>query len=258
MRPTLVRMMFALALIATAQSAPAQSAASVCNEPEYVALRAIPLDSLSEREWEIYRIHHEACLAERAKLASPAAAERPFDGRRIRSHREGFWANVSLSSGRGNTDCMRCGGYGRTEPRAGFTDGVGFSIAAGGTPRDNLLVGAQIGGWAPMDDRDLAVVSILLVGQYYPFRTRGVHVTGGFGIGGIEFDEGDVNIHTEGTAIELGIGWDLPMGRSGAITPFASLLVITGGNNIEVTNADPVEGPINPRVLSVGMKLALY
>ena len=259
MKPTAFHLVFALAIVASASTAEAQSSASVCNDPAYTALRAIPVDSLTDREWELYRIHHEACLNERARLAMAADPTRAFDGSRIKSHREGFWANVALSSARLDDDCPACGGYGITQPpKAGYADGIGFSVAAGGTLSRNLLAGVQIGGWAPMDERDMAVVALMVVTQYYPFERRGLHLTAAGGLGGIEFDEGDVNIHTEGTAFELGVGWDLPMGRSGAITPFVSLLVITNGDDVTVTNAPSFEGPINPRALSIGMKLALY
>ena len=259
MKPTAVKLAFAIAFIASAWTADAQTSTSVCNDAAYIALRAIPVDSLSDREWELYRIHHAACLAEQARLAVAADPVRPFDGKRIKTHREGFWANMALSSARLNDDCPACGGYGITPaPRVGYTDGMGFSISAGGTLTPNLLLGGQIGGWAPMDDRDMAVVAMMVVAQYYPIARRGFHLTAAGGIGGIEFDEGDVNIHTEGTAFEVGVGWDLPMGKSGAITPFVSLLVIANGNDVTVTNAPSFEGPVNPRALSIGMKLALY
>ena len=259
MRKLTTTLIITVALGLAAPAARAQSAASLCNDPTYVALRSTPADSLSEREWELYRMHHTACLAEKAQLARPAAPERPFDGSRVRGHRDGFWANMALSSARLNDDCPACGGYGVTPaPTVGYGDGIGFSVAAGGTLTPNLLLGGQLSGWAPMDDRDMAVVAIMAVMQYYPFERRGFHLTAAGGIGGVEFDEGDVNIHTEGTAFEIGAAWDLPMGKNGAITPFVSLLVITNGKDVTVTNAPSFEGPVNPRALSIGMKLALY
>src|SRR5688500_8660528 len=211
MKPTAIKLAFTLAFVASAWTAEAQTSMSVCNDPAYVALRAMPVDSLTEREWELYRIHHEACLNERARLAMAADPVRAFDGSRIKSHREGFWANVALSSARINDDCPACGGYGnRTTPRVGYVDGIGFAVAAGGTVHRNLLVGAQISGWAPMDERDITVVAMMAVMQYYPFERRGFHLTGAGGIGGLEFYEGDVNISTGGTAFEFGAGWDLP------------------------------------------------
>src|SRR5688572_33206603 len=64
MKPTAIKLAFTLAFVASAWTAEAQTSMSVCNDPAYVALRAMPVDSLTEREWELYRIHHEACLNE--------------------------------------------------------------------------------------------------------------------------------------------------------------------------------------------------
>ena len=63
--------------------------------------------------------------------------------------------------------------------------------------------------------------------QWHP-TARGFFVKGGGGMSFVDYEAsfgtlGDVTVETSGPSLLAGIGWDMPMGSSWAITPFATL-----------------------------------
>lgn len=126
------------------------------------------------------------------------------------------------------------GGFGRGEESYRFGDdpfGASevkpvFSFRIGGTPDQNLRIGAEVTTWVnPYTDEDgfritETLSSLTLIGQFYPIRTAGLFVKGGVGVGATTSTIDYGNTLTEsGFVVQYGAGYDIRLSRSLALTP---------------------------------------
>jgi len=137
--------------------------------------------------------------------------------------RRGFW----LAGGAGiGQESYRFG----NDP---FTEELGkpvFSLRLGGTPDQHLRLGGELSSWVNpyTDDEGFDITETLnavsLIGQFYPIRTAGLFLKGGVGIGATAASVAGGNTTTEtGFMMQYGVGYDIRLGRSLALTPTVEL-----------------------------------
>lgn len=134
--------------------------------------------------------------------------------------RHGFWIAGGL--GYGAENYRFDGGDWLPRPEERPT----FAIRLGGTPNQRLRLGGEITVWAnPITDDDgfnitETLSSMTMVGQFYPLGTSGLFLKGGAGLGVSAASVEGGNSTTEtGFVLNYGVGYDIPVGRTLAITP---------------------------------------
>lgn len=137
--------------------------------------------------------------------------------------RRGFW--LAGGVGRGE-ESFRFG----SDP---FSEGMPKPVIAfrmGGTPDQNLRLGGEVSSWVNpyTDDEGYSVTETLsaltLIGQFYPIRTSGLFLKGGVGVGASATSVDWGNTVTEtGFVAQYGVGYDIRLGRSLALTPTVEL-----------------------------------
>jgi hypothetical protein len=144
-----------------------------------------------------------------------------------RSRRSGFWFGAGVGAGAETFDARD--GLGWSDGKGG---GTGY-LKLGGTVTPSLLLGAEAQVWAASyytnPNYDRALGSLQGIAQFYPAPQSGFWLKGGLGwaldnlrtytTSGVIIDR---DLH--GTAWSLGLGYDVPVGRSVSITPSLDLL----------------------------------
>ena len=125
--------------------------------------------------------------------------------------RHGFWFSGGL--GYGSLGCQNCSG------RTGALSG---NISLGGTLSPKLLLGVSTNGWTKSDSgATLTVGTLTAAVRFYPSATGGFFMTGGLGLGTVSAGvSGFGSASQTGVAGLLGLGYDIPVGRSVSLTPY--------------------------------------
>jgi len=134
--------------------------------------------------------------------------------------RRGFWFGLGIGAGGESNDIM--GGAGYSEVFYQPT----FSLIAGGTVAQNLRLGGEIISWINEEaDAVESLSSAMFVAQFYPLRTAGLYLKGGFGIGrnAVDFDDG-FNVGDTGLAGMVGAGYELRLSRQVYLNPVLDLV----------------------------------
>ncbi len=144
-----------------------------------------------------------------ACLAGSALAQQPQP--RQSQLRHGFWFSGGL--GYGSLGCQNCSG------RTGALSG---NISLGGTLSPKLLLGVSTNGWTKSDSgATLTVGTLTAAVRFYPSATGGFFLTGGLGLGTVSAGvSGFGSASQTGVAALLGLGYDIPVGRSVSLTPY--------------------------------------
>jgi len=129
--------------------------------------------------------------------------------------RRGFWLGLGIGAGGESNDLASGGGYSEAfyQPT--------ISLRAGGTVSPHLRLGGEVHAWINEEvDAVESLSSALIIGQFYPFRTAGLYLKGGLGIGrnAVEFDDG-FDVGDTGFAALIGVGYELRLGRHVALNP---------------------------------------
>ena len=152
---------------------------------------------------------------------------REVDERSTRSRRHGFWLSAGLGVGGESFDARD--GLGWSDGQTG-----GFaSLRLGGTVSPTFLVGAEVSGWALQNynrqgyDRQLG--NLMGIVQWYPSPVGGFWLKGGVGFAHSEVTQNlsansSIRTTDNGTALSLGMGYDIPVGRTVSLTPTLDLL----------------------------------
>jgi len=123
--------------------------------------------------------------------------------------RHGFWFSGGL--GYGTLGCQGCSG------REGSISG---NLSLGGTLSPRVLLGVSTNGWTKSDSGStLTVAAVTAAVRFYPSPTGGL--INGFG-----------SASQTGGAVLLGVGYDIPIGRSVSLTPYWNgyALTYSGGD----------------------------
>jgi hypothetical protein len=158
----------------------------------------------------------------RARPRDPSPGLREVDSHSGRERRQGFWLSAGLGVGGEAFDAND--GLGWSDDHTG---GVA-ALKLGGTVSPNLLLGAEVNGWGLRNynnqDYDRTLANLMGIIQWYPSRTGGFWLRGGLGFAHSELNQylaGGATLRTQdnGTALAVGLGYDLPVSRKVSITP---------------------------------------
>jgi hypothetical protein len=191
-------------------------------------------------------------------------------------YRQGFWIGFGLGPGHTQSACSRCGPLAAGDAWEGGT-GLGMYIAAGGTPRPNLLVGGEINGYyresssgAILQEREMVFATASVVSQWYPWRDAPIFLKGGAGFASYQLIDrshssvwGDrlvyeTTIESPGWALQAGVGYDLLLTRRFALVPFANVVQVFAEGVEGSVFDEVVVGPSNPRYLQFGLGFQWY
>lgn len=167
------------------------------------------------------------------------------------SPRSGFWLSLGLGQGSAGVECLDCPVA--IEDRENAISGY-FRI--GGSPSPHFLVGIEGTGWMKNEGGvEQRIAALSLVGLLYPSRTGGFFVKAGFG-GLRAVIENDVLVLVgEGLAAQLGLGWDISLGESVALTPYVN--AIASRETTSTLNDATVPYELNPNILQFGLALTV-
>jgi hypothetical protein len=163
----------------------------------------------------------------RAQQPPPGLVEVPDGSRR------GFWFGLGLGAGGESNDFLGTSSGGYSDPFYQPT----ISLRAGGTVGSHWRLGGEVLSWINEEgDAVESLSSLLFVAQFYPFKTFGLYLKGGAGIGrnAVDFDYG-FDVGDTGLAGLLGAGYELRLGRRIYLNPVVDLVGHTydaraGGN----------------------------
>ncbi len=138
--------------------------------------------------------------------------------------RQGFWINAGLGYG-----SLGIEGFSERE------DGLSGNLALGGTISPRFLLGAGTTGWTKeVEGIRINFGTLLLLGRFYPNAESGFFVNLGLGVGQVSVSEGSTSISESGGGALLGLGYDVRVGPSWSLTPFANAI----GFDIDGDRAD--------------------
>jgi hypothetical protein len=137
-----------------------------------------------------------------------AAAQRTLE-------RSGFFIGLGLGYGSLDLTCDGCD-FDRQSGLSGY-------LRLGGAVSDRVLLGVESNGWYKSED-GVGVTAGTLTGSVYvyPSSEADLFVRGGVGIASL--DSEDINADT-GFGWSVGLGYDIPIGRKTALTPYANWFV---------------------------------
>lgn len=229
-----------VALIALPSAVRAQDVkASPCSDSLYLQLRGIPLDSLTPRQYEVFRDRDRACTqAQTAAVpAKPAKPAKPS-----KAH-QGFWWGIDGGYGSAQPDCPQCVSEGTsTAPPSSESAGV-FALRLGGTPHERLLLGGEIAMWGLSGAR--SVIGVLFISQVYPMRAQPLFVRLGVGVVGLAYLTQRAEINTMGNGVSGGVGYDFHLKRN-VISPTVYWVRGTSMNTKTSVGVRPSTDEIKP------------
>jgi hypothetical protein len=218
-------------------------------------------------------------IASLAVLVAPSAraqdaAPPPAAQRRERGiPHEGIYASFGVGAGTARVDCSRCGERPimQRDPWQGGFAPLTFAFGVGWSVRPNLLLGAEVDAWVqsrysmhpqqPGRSEDGTQLSLSFTGavaQYYPLAEVGLYVKGGVGVGRVYMDDGPEKIRATGLAALGGVGYDIRLGRSMALTPYVHAVHLRVGSRGGQIRDVAVQSPANPRVVHAGVAFHYY
>jgi hypothetical protein len=176
------------------------------------------------------------------------------------SYRNGFWIGFGVGATYAQIDCSTCGPLLPDDPWEGGL-GSGWYLAMGSGLSANLLLGGELNLYGKRNSslqRDATLGSLAVVLQYYPLAASGFYLKSGAGFGGSIMAGGPGLIESGGWATQVGVGYDLPIGRRFAVGPFANLVYVFSEGSVGNNQAVPAQGPRNPRYGQLGLGFHWY
>jgi hypothetical protein len=138
--------------------------------------------------------------------------------------RDGFWASVGAGYG-----SLGIEGFNSRE------DGLSGNLTLGGTISDRFLLGGGTTGWTKeVDGIRVTFGTLALMGRFYPDAESGFFLNFGLGGGQVSMSSGGTSISESGGGAIVGVGYDVRVGPSWSLTPFANAV----GYSIDGDRAD--------------------
>lgn len=143
-------------------------------------------------------------------LALLVTSELPAQRLRTRS---GFWYAFGLGPGWARVSCQIC--------QADHRPGLSAYLRLGGGLKSNVLIGAELAAWNRNTGQvEQALVALSAAAYWYPSRRRPLYLKGGIGFSTHRAEDGTDVITSTGLGPQLGIGYELPVGRNVFLAPF--------------------------------------
>jgi hypothetical protein len=180
--------------------------------------------------------------------ANVAAAQKKGDDALPR--RQGFWIGLGAAAGSAGMECNGCG----SDRQGG---GSGY-IRLGGTLSPHWLLGGEIDGWARSESgTDMVLANVAITASWYPSRTGGFFLK--FGLGGLAYAEeaGSNKLEVAGASGIVGIGFDLPIGRSLSLTPFLNSIA-SSKSKVKFNGTELPGIEANPNLVQFGLALSWH
>jgi hypothetical protein len=139
--------------------------------------------------------------------------------------REGLNVSFGFGEGSASVTCNVCVTDRNRAPTA--------YLRVGETLRPNLVVAGELDGWdRTKNGVEVTIITVNLVGQWFPQPANGFFLVGGAGLGLIDITAkigtGKVSNSGHGLGVEIGAGYDWRVGKNFALTPFAALFTTSG------------------------------
>ncbi len=173
-----------------------------------------------------------SALATLALLTAVAAAATAQQSDR----RKGLWLGLGLGQAWGESTCSIC---------LGQESGPALDAGLGGTMSQRLLAGVEATGWVRRTSQaDRSFLLVTAVGTFYPAPGQGLHLKAG--IGGYWYVEQDAlyELTTQGLAVQLGAGYDIPITPGLSLSPFATWATSGFGNPTRLDKASGFKLPL--------------
>src|SRR5215207_7355943 len=169
--------------------------------------------------------------------------------------REGFTASFGLGGGSAGITCDDgCDTDRETAPTV--------YIRLGGAYRPNLILGGEINGWSKSEDvagdeARLTIATVNAIAQWYPQVTSGFFISGGLGLGTLrtEIDLpsiGTLSSNTTALGYQVGVGYDLRLGRNISLTPYSTFFGTAGGK------VESTDEKLDANVVQIGLGLTFH
>ena len=144
--------------------------------------------------------------------------------------RKGFFIGAGLGWGSLDLTCDGC----QVDREAGFSG----NFRLGGAVNDKLLLGAESEGWYKSEDDGSVSFGTLTGSAYFYPSSRGLYLRGGIGLAVISASDGFDSDTETGLGLSFGAGYDIPIARKTALTPYANWMFGSfdgfGANNIQL------------------------
>jgi hypothetical protein len=141
----------------------------------------------------------------------------------------------------------------------------GFTLTLGGTPRQNLLIGGELGAVVKPAQTNAAGLGWLsFVSQVYPVARRGLFVRAGLGFGAATLEDDRLGltrnntVTTTGFSVQAGLGYDVRFGRPLRARADGPIRDDPRARRRDRRERPSAEGPEEPRALLVGLGFHWY
>lgn len=183
-------------------------------------------------------------------VGAAGAAQAQLKGVEEPSRRQGFWFAIGAASGSLGISCSGCGDHRET--------GASATVRIGGTLSPHWLLGGEIDGWAKSQSGvNLAFANVALVASWYPSRTGGFFLKLGIGAARYTEDDGTDKTELTGGSGLFGLGFDIPVGTSFAITPYLNSIA-TSDSKVKMNGVSVPLVSLNPNLVQLGVALSWY
>jgi len=163
--------------------------------------------------------------------------------------RDGFFVGVGAGWGSAKVESEDLDSTGR---QGSWT----ANLRVGTTFGDRLLVGAELNGWFDSEaGESVSLFNTTLALYYYP-ADSGLFLKGGVGLSRADFDLGDETVSGLGWGVMAGLGYDIPIGNSTAVTPVATFWYGKPGD-LTIEDIDILHG-FKHNVFELGVGITFY
>lgn len=128
--------------------------------------------------------------------------------------RDGLFIGVGLGWGSLDLTCDGCD--------VDRTSGFSGNFRIGGAVSEKLLIGGETSGWYRSEDGSSVSFGVLTGSAYFYPASKGLYLRGGIGLAVLSADDGFASDSETGLGFSFGAGYDIPIARKTALTPYAN------------------------------------
>jgi hypothetical protein len=165
------------------------------------------------------------------------------------AERRGFWFGAGVGMGSARLSCSIC--------RSGRDGGGSGYLRVGATLTRQLLLGAETLIWYHSQNSvDYLLGTVQAVAYLYPMRNSGLYIKTGLGIAQYSAKDANDKVSTQALAGQVGAGYEVAVGKSMSIVPFANFMGTSGSDvrfNDTVSNLSA-----NTSLIQVGVGITLH